>query len=70
LPVPVIWANCFGVVTVWINLKASGVQDSQIWKKSITDFQQDFTQLAALRGWVSQTEHSKFLKNAPPLKRK
>lgn len=50
--------------------KANGVQDSQIWKKSIADFQQDFTQLAALWGWVSQTEHQQVLEKCAALEEK
>lgn len=61
-----LFRRCYGLEQP----KADGVQNSQIWQKSIADFQQAFTQLAAQWGWVTQTEHQQVLDKCAALEEK
>jgi len=61
-----LFRRCYGLEQP----KADGVQNSQIWQKSIADFQQAFSQLAAQWGWVTQTEHQQVLEKCAALEEK
>ena len=52
-----LFRRCYGLKSS----QADTAQESQVWQKSIADFQQAFAELAAQWGWVTQAEHQQIL---------